>query len=162
MSLKTLTDYLPLIEWGFISLLAIIASYVNLRFFIKNQSEFNVDVKEDIKLLKEAHKVLKEDIVAKERKATEDYERVQKEMALRDSKMTDFIDSMREFKSDIKISIQDIKSKIHHAVESFNNTNSGIRQLLESQEKDIQNLEKEQKEMFKELRVDLKNKQDKQ
>lgn len=152
--LKSFTALLPLIEWGFVSLGAIIAFYINIRLFMRNQSSFNTKIKSDVD-------TLKDNMTKAGLKSEEEYKKIEKEIAARDAKMNDFIESMREFKSDIKISMQELKSKINHGIDSFNNTNSGIRQLLESQEEDIKKLEKEQKEMFKEIREDLKSKQDK-
>lgn len=152
--LKSFTEFLPLIEWGFVSLGAIIAFYINIRLFMRNQSSFNTKIKSDVD-------TLKDNMTKAGLKSEEEYKKIEKEIAARDAKMNDFIESMREFKSDIKISMQELKSKINHGIDSFNNTNSGIRQLLESQEEDIKKLEKEQKEMFKEIREDLKSKQDK-
>lgn len=153
--LKSFTDFLPLIEWGFVSLGAIIAFYINIRLFMRTQTSFNTKIKNDVD-------VLKDTITKVEVKSEEEYRKIEKEITARDTKMNDFIESMREFKSDIKISMQELKSKINHGIDSFNHTNAGIRQLLESQEEDIKKLEREQKEMFKEIREDLKSKQDKQ
>jgi len=153
--METLKEFALFIEWGMAAIGGLIVFYINHRFFVKNQTDKNIMFEKEIL-------DIKKDIAKTEKKFNDDYERVQKDMVLRDTRMTEFMTSMTEFKTDMKMAIQDIKSKLNHGIDSFNVTNRGISELLKSQEEDIKNLEKEQKEMFKELREEIKSKQDKQ